>query len=297
MAKEKKNTDPAKKNDSMLKNKYRITVYNDATLEQIGNFRLSGLGALVSGALLVTFLIVTVTMLIAFTGLREFIPGYPDAKTYQQSKDNAILADSLEQLIRQWEQYLPNVKLLLSGEAPMPIDNRASLDTHLAQTATGTFILSREDSMLRQEIDEQNIYDPAALSVAVVKPQTLENLFLTPPVQGTVSDSFNLKTDHLAIDIVAAPHAPVMSILDGTVVMADWVAETGYVIQIQHDYDIISVYKHNEKLLKKRGDRVKAGEAITIVGNSGELTTGPHLHFELWNKGKPVDPLKYLNFN
>ncbi|MDR0582333.1 MAG: M23 family metallopeptidase [Prevotellaceae bacterium] len=296
MAKNREQTDAQKKSD-MLKNKYLVTVYNDTTLEQVSHFRISGLGAIISGAMLMIVVIATITVLIAFTGLREFIPGYPDATTREKIVANALRTDSLEQLLHQWERHLTNINLLLSGQDPPPIDIAQPATATVASGNANSFIPSREDSLLRQEIEEHDIYDPVpAITNPAGKQEALENLFLFRPVQGVVSDKFDVKINHLAVDIVAAPSAPVMSVLDGTVIMANWTAETGYVIQIQHSNDILSVYKHNEKLLKKQGDRVQAGEAIAIVGNSGELTTGPHLHFELWYKGVPVDPLKYISF-
>ncbi|MDR2801999.1 MAG: M23 family metallopeptidase [Prevotellaceae bacterium] len=297
MAKNKELTDAQKKSD-LLKNKYQVTVYNDTTLEQVSHFRISGLGAIISGAMLMIIIITTITILIAFTGLREFIPGYPDATTREKIVANALRADSLEQLLHQWERHLTNINLLLSGQDPPPIDTEQPAVSTAPSGGSTTFVPSREDSLLRQEVEEHDIYDPVPATTApVAQQESLENLFLFRPVQGVVSDKFDIKNNHMAVDIVAAPSATVMSVLDGTVIMANWVAETGYVIQIQHNNDILSVYKHNEKLLKKQGDRVKAGEPIAIVGNSGELTTGPHLHFELWYRGVPVDPLKYISFD
>ncbi|MDR1406346.1 MAG: M23 family metallopeptidase [Prevotellaceae bacterium] len=295
MAKNKELPDVQKKSD-ILRNKYRVTVYNDTTLEQLSHFRISGLGAIIFGALLVVAVIATVTVLIAFTGLREFIPGYPDATTREKVVANALRADSLEQKLHQWERHLTNIHLILSGYEPLPIDEDRLAASTVAPNSAASFAPSREDSLLRQEIEENEVYNPAPATAGPASQVSLENLFLFTPVHGVVSDKFNLKTNHLAADIVAPPGAAVMSVLDGTVVMANWIAETGYVIQIQHGNDILSVYKHNEKLLKKQGDRVKAGEAIAIVGNSGELTTGPHLHFELWYRGVAVDPLKYISF-
>jgi murein DD-endopeptidase MepM/ murein hydrolase activator NlpD len=297
MAKEKKK-DNQPKRPGMLKNIYRFTVYNNATLEQIWQLRISGLGAMVSGAMCVIVLIAVVTVLIAFTSLREFIPGYPDETTREKAVDNALRADSLERVLIHWERQLTNINLLLSGKDPLPIDSKSPDTTQMQSVGDAPFIPSREDSLLRREIEEKDSYNPTLSATAARRDlsSSLENLFLFSPVQGAVIDSFNVKINHVAIDIVTQPHAPVMAVLDGTVITANWVPETGYVIQLQHDNDIISIYKHNEKLLKKPGDRVKAGDAIAIVGNSGELTTGPHLHFELWHKGTPVDPLKYIKF-
>ncbi len=295
MAKEK---EPGEgKKDSWLKNKYRVTAYNDTTLEQVWHFRISGIGAIVLGAALTVIIIATVTILIAFTGLREFIPGYPDDTTREKIMINALRADSLERALLQWERQLNNINLLMSGKEPLPLNN-ASIDSiRTTAAAERVHARSHEDSLLRKEVEERDRYNPAAGARQGTMPQLLiENLFFFPPVQGVVSDVFNVKTNHLAIDVVTVPHAPVMSVLDGTVIMATWTVETGYVLQIQHAGDLISIYKHNERLLKKQGDHVKAGETIAIVGNSGELTTGPHLHFELWYKGAPVDPLKYIKF-
>ncbi|MDR1680480.1 MAG: M23 family metallopeptidase [Prevotellaceae bacterium] len=297
MAKEKDHMQP--KRPGVLKNKYRLTVYNNTTLDQLWHLRTSGLGAMVSGMLFILMLVVVITVLIAFTGLREFIPGYPDATTREKLVNNALRADSLERALLRWERHLTNINLLLAGKDPLPIDAKRP-DSVRVQDASAPFVLSREDSLLRREIEENDSYNPlphtAAAGGQAGMTASIESLFLFPPLQGAITDSFNLKTGHTAIDIVAQPNAPVMAVLDGTVIIADWVPATGNVIQVQHDYGIISVYKHNEKLLKKQGDRVKAGEAIAIVGNSGELTTGPHLHFELWHNGAPVDPLRYIKF-
>lgn len=284
----------------MLKNKYRLTVYNDTTLDQLWQLRISGLGAMVSGMLVTWILIIVVSVLIAFTGLREFIPGYPDATTREKLVNNALLADSLDQALRQWERHLNNISLLLAGKAPLPIDTKRPDSVYLHDAAT-PYVPSREDSLLRREIEENDHYSPRVPaptggSRPLATTSSIENLFLFPPVQGAITDSFNIKTNHTAIDVVTQPHTPVMAVLDGTVVFAEWIPATGHVLQIQHDYGVLSVYKHNAKLLKKQGDRVRAGEAVAIAGNSGELTTGPHLHFELWHNGAPVDPLRYIRF-
>ena len=124
----------------------------------------------------------------------------------------------------------------------------------------------------------------------------LKNLHFFLPIKGIVTNGFNVENGHLATDIVAQPNEPVLATLEGTVTLATWSLQEGYIIMIQHNYNIVSIYKHNESLLKKQGDHVTAGEPIAIIGNTGELTTGPHLHFELWYNGTPLNPEDYIAF-
>jgi murein DD-endopeptidase MepM/ murein hydrolase activator NlpD len=286
----------AKKKQGKLKHKYRFSAYNDESLKQLWHIRLSGMESLILMISLVAAVVALVVTIIAFTPLRELIPGYPNSNTRREIVQNALRADSLEQMMYKWELRLANINRIVSGKDPIPIES--SLTDSVLHGRMNIHRHSKEDSLLRLEVERDMQFHVSSLEPSNKQSgiQPLESMHFFVPVKGAVTDKFDMMKEHFAVDVVAKPNAVVSSTLDGTVVMAAWTSETGYVIHLQHKNNIISIYKHNAKLLKKTGDAVKAGEAIAIVGNSGELTTGPHLHFELWYNGYPVDPEKYISF-
>ncbi|MDR3235642.1 MAG: M23 family metallopeptidase [Prevotellaceae bacterium] len=286
-----------KKKQGKLKQKYRFVIY-DESLKQLWNVCWTGAGTMAMAVSFLLALISLVVVLIAFTPLRELIPGYPDAKTRRDIVQNALRADSLELKMYQWELQLANLNRIVSGEQPIPI-NKSSLPDSLLRSNLATYNHSKEDSLLRREIERESQFyvAPSLETSRFNKSQSLETIHFFPPVDGVINDRFDITRGHFAIDLGVAPNAVVSATLDGTVILAAWTSETGYVIQLQHRNNIISTYKHNAKLLKKTGEMVTAGETIAIIGNSGEtLTTGPHLHFEIWSNGYPIDPEKYIKF-
>lgn len=249
---------------------------------------------LISLSLAIIFIIVSVTFLISFTPLREYIPGYPNAESRKAIIQNAIKADYLEQTLKMWSYQLENIQRIVKGEAPLNIDTVGTSnpkDTSAGKAELTTKI-SKEDSIMRVEVMKQEM-SSTSKSKNIIQ---IEGLHFFPPVKGIISEGFNAAIGHPFIDLAAPAGSVVSAVLDGTVVMADWTDETGFTIQIQHSNDIISIYRHNSKLLKKAGDRVKAGTAIALVGDKGTLSTGNHLHFELWHKGVAVDPVSYIKF-
>ncbi|MDR3184280.1 MAG: M23 family metallopeptidase [Prevotellaceae bacterium] len=286
-----------KKRQGKLKHKYRFSAYNDESLKQLWHIRLSGIEAWTLVGSIIAAIIALVVVMIAFTPLRELIPGYPNNNTRREIVQNALRADSLEMMMYKWELHLANINRIVSGKDPVPIESALIDSVRRGRTRIRSH--SKEDSLLRLEVEREVQFHVSSLESNRqngLQLQPLESVHFFAPVKGAVTDKFDMLKEHFAVDIVARPNAVVSSTLDGTVVMAAWTSETGYVIQLQHKNNIISTYKHNAKLLKKTGEAVKAGEAIAIVGNSGELTTGPHLHFELWYNGYPVDPEKYISF-
>jgi murein DD-endopeptidase MepM/ murein hydrolase activator NlpD len=277
---------------SKLKSKYRLSIYNDQSFEEVWVMRLSRLNVIAVVGGLAILLVTVVTVLIAFTPIREFIPGYPDGTTRRYIVQNALKTDSLERELQQWKIYLGNLHTILRGESP---DNLENLPDTSVRYREIVFSRSVEDSLLRLQIESEELYN---LSVADARRggDQLTRLHFFPPVKGVVTNSFNVQQGHLGIDVVAPPNEVIVAISDGTVTLSSWTLETGYVIQLQHSNNLLSVYKHNSKLLKRSGTQVKAGEAIAIIGNSGELTTGPHLHFELWHNGTPINPEQYIVF-
>ena len=271
--------------------KYRFSIYNDSSYKQLWNLRLSKLEAIILLNVIIVTIIAFVIIMIAFTPLREFIPGYPDDKTRSEIVYNALRADSLETVIYKWELQLANLNRIVEGKDPIPVETQISDSLLHARTLISRH--SKEDSLLRIEVEREIIASNVAGKMAN---PVLNSMNFYPPVKGIVTDKFDFQNGHFATDIVTAQNASIASVLDGTVIMADWTKNTGYVIQIQHKNNIVSIYKHCARLLKKAGDIVKAGEVIAFVGNSGMLSTGAHLHFELWYNGAPVDPENYIIF-
>ena len=275
-----------------LTNKYRMVLLNEDTYEEVGNIRLTRLNLIALFGIVLILLIAIIFSLVAYTNIRELIPGYPNAAMRQNIRQNAMKVDSLEyeQVIR--DQYFDNLKRIISGEVP---ENYMNDTTGMIDAQEITFLRSTNDSLLRQQVDAEEQFRLSILDEAHVNRNLYDMHFFTP-VNGIITRSFNPMEGHFGIDLVAAPNEVVKAALDGTVTMSTWTLETGYVIQIQHHNELISIYKHNATLFKSVGQKVVAGDAIAIVGNSGELTTGPHLHFELWHDRAPLNPLEYIVF-
>jgi murein DD-endopeptidase MepM/ murein hydrolase activator NlpD len=275
-----------------LTNKYRVVLLNEDTFEEVGAMRLTRLNLVTVVGVVLILLVAIVYSLIAYTNIREFIPGYPDAAMRQHIRSNAMKLDSLEyeQAIR--DQYFDNLNRIITGEAP---ENYMNDTTGAVDQREIAFIRSSNDSLLRQQVEAEEQFRLSVLDGDHVNSDLYEMHFFTP-VNGIVTRGFDPIEGHYGIDLVAAPNEVVKAALDGTVTMSTWTLETGYVIQVQHDYKLLSIYKHNAALFKSVGQKVAAGDAIAIVGNSGELTTGPHLHFELWHDRVPLNPADYIVF-
>ncbi len=276
-----------------LRSKYRLVVMRDSTFEEVWFMRLSRLNVITVISSSVILISAIVIALIVYTPLKEMIPGYPDAEMTQNIHSNAIRLDSLEYQLGIKDQYIKNLALIMSGGEPVSFEASGSGTPVNPENIHDT--RSKADSLLRLEVEVQQRYNLSLLSSEPVADK-LSDLYFYPPVCGMITSHFNSRLRHYGVDVAASGDLMVKATLDGTVLMADFTVETGYVIQIQHANELISVYKHNNELFKKTGDFVKAGEAIAVVGNSGLLTTGPHLHFELWHKGKAVDPENLISF-
>lgn len=289
MAKDKKKRKEIKRK---LLHKYRLVILNESTFEEKISFKLSRLNVFVTGTLFIIVLIGLTTLIIAFTPLREYIPGYSSTKLKRQATELTYKTDSLVTVLNYTNRYLDNVRMVLRGDIENNQVNRDSLfEQYKLDPSTVDLSPIREDLLLREEVELEDKYN--------LFERNIENLgtLLFSPINGTLSETFDAKSKHFAVDIVAPKDTPVKSIADGTVLFAEWTSETGYVLIIEHQDGFTSVYKHNGSLTKSQGDLVKAGEVIASIGNTGELTTGPHLHFELWRKGKPVDPQNYIDFD
>ena len=274
-----------------LKYKYKLSVINETSYEEVFNFRLSQLHVLTALSVLAVILVVLTILLIAFTGLREFIPGYPDGNMRQMIAQNALRVDSLENELLKRDRFFKSIRLVLNGGDTTSLE-RSREDTARYRNDTIRFQISEQENVFRAAIEERERFN---LSLGM-KEQNHDYYHFFPPVEGIVTQSFDEKKRHYGTDIVAKANAKVAAVLDGVVIFTDWTVKTGYVIQVQHTNDLISVYKHNSILLKKQGDYVRAGEVLGVVGNTGEESSGPHLHFELWRAGNPLNPENFIKF-
>jgi murein DD-endopeptidase MepM/ murein hydrolase activator NlpD len=234
-------------------------------------------------------LIGSTILLIAFTPLREYIPGYASTELRRKAVELTLRTDSIELVLAANERYLQNINNVIAGR---PLDDLTLKVSDTAE-ATGNLTpkISEADSSLRQIVEEEERFNISN------KPDAgLLNISFMAPVKGVISSSFNKTENHFGVDITARKNTPIKACMTGTVVFADWTTQSGYVVIVQHSKEILSVYKHCSALLKKQGDYVQTGEALAIIGNSGEHSTGPHLHFELWHLGNPVNPESYISF-
>lgn len=274
-----------------LIHKYRLVVLNEDTFEEKLTFKLTRLNVFIFGSLFSVLLIVGTIFLIAFTSLREYIPGYSSTKLKREATMLIYKVDSLEQIIEVNNAYIENVKELLIGKVQeVQFDRDSMLQTIQYDKDSMNLDPSQEDIEFRKDVesaDRYSIFSEATKEVDIV---------FFAPVVGTLTDGYDPLSKHFAVDIAVEMGTPVKSVADGTVIFAEWTADTGHVIIVEHAGDFISIYKHNTALHKQQGDMVKSGEAIASAGNTGELSTGPHLHFELWNDGYPVDPTNFIDF-
>lgn len=273
-----------------FKFKYKLTIVNENTLEEIVGLhvsKLNGFSVLVS-VLVVVFLIAA--CIIAFTPLRNYLPAYMNSEVRAQIVDNALRVDSLQQVLDRQNLYIMNIQDIFSGK--IAIDSVQTLDSLTSARQDTLMERTKREEEFRRQYEESEKYN---LTTITSRPD-VNGLTFYRPTRGMISDRFDIEKKHYGTDIAANPNESVLAATDGTVILSTYTAETGYLIGVQHNQDLISIYKHCSSLLKKEGDRVKAGEAIALVGNSGTLSTGPHLHFELWYKGHPLDPEKYIVF-
>lgn len=272
---------------------YRMVIINEETFEERIQFKISKLSVLMLSLLSFSAIAGLVYASIAYTSLKEYIPGYDSTELRKQAVQNLFVTDSLITLYNQNLQYLNAIRAVLNEDISFEDPERMDQSLQVENQDAPEFISSiPEDSLLRAFVSQQDKYNPDLSSSNV----TLETLLL-PPAIGPISQGFNTEESHFAVDIVLEANTPIKSIADGRVVFAEWTAQTGYVIIIEHSQGILSIYKHNAALSKEQGDVVQGGEVIALAGNTGELTTGFHLHFELWVEGYPMDPKNFFNFS
>ena len=283
-----------KENKGFLKklfNDYKVVVSSEDTFEEKLAFKASKINAfllmLVYSAILISFTI----GIVFFTELRELVPGYSSSDLLNRAVYLTQKTDSLERQIELNNKFYKSIEDVLSGKIDelIPREN-ISVDSTISESLALTILPSSEDSILRKYVENEDKFNLTKNELVI------ENKMFYSPIKGDITQSFNFEENHFAVDISADVGTPVKSILDGKILFSEWSVDTGHVIIIDHGDNIISVYKHNSKLLKEQNDYVQAGEVIAYSGNQGNLSSGPHLHFELWNNGTPIDPEPLLNF-
>ena len=284
-----------------LRKKVRIIILSKESYEEKKAFDISAIMVVVYSLFSFLILLILSYLIISSTSLKYLIPGFPKTvdleRVKQIDKNNLLKLAEYEVQIDQYKEYFDNLSIILNGGEIPDENNKKDTLIDDVKSQEYEFHLTEHDSLLRVKIDEREKYDISIFSSNNKSDEKLNGVLFFSPLMGEITNHFNLKIGHYGIDIIASNNEAVKAILNGTVVFSDWSPENGHVIQIQHAQNLVSIYKHNSFLLKKTGDLIKAGDAIAIVGNSGELSTGPHLHFELWHNGIPLDPEKFVVFD
>lgn len=271
--------------------KYKLSFFNESTLEEVWSFRMSQLSAVLILAFFAFSLIAITSIIIVMTPIRNYLPGYLDVEVREEIVQNALRADSLERTIAIQALYLDNIADILTGTTAL--DSIREIDSLAHANASYDIPRGDREQAFIQTFEEEEKYNLTSLNP---NPILADGIFFIKPINGVLSAAFEPEKLHYGIDLVAAPNESVLATLDGTIVYTGFDPNYGNVIQIQHKNGFLSVYKHNDMLLKETGDQVVAGEAIAIVGNTGKLSTGPHLHFELWFRGQSVNPTEFIAF-
>ena len=276
-----------------LKHKYRLILMNDSSLEEQISFRFSALDVITVLTIGCVLLFVFFLLLVGYTPLNEFVPGKASSSLHKELIAITLKTDSLEKKLLVNELYLKNITAIVNGEDPINISTENTLVLSASETEL-SFKKSKEDSLLRLAVEAED-------KISIIPTDKKDNLdmgsmLFFSPIKGVVTNGFDRKKNHFGTDIVAKQDEPIKCVFDGVVVISHWTSETGNVIGVQHANGMFSLYKHNSILFKSAGEYVKSGEVIAIIGNSGELSSGPHLHFELWHKGTPVNPENYISF-
>ena len=293
---DKKKPKERKKLIHKLKHRYRLVIINDATFDERFSAFLTPLNVIAGVALIFVVIAGIVILSIIATPLKEYIPGYSDTQTRLNALNAALKADSLSMEQQEYQRYFTNIQHILNGTIGADsLNDEGSAKSKIYEGLD--FSTSRADSLLRAEIESKDQYSLTSGSGNTSAAIGLPGVLFFTPLRGTVTSSFDPSIGHYGVDVTAPEGEAVKAVYDGTVISASFTSDGGNVIQIQHSNNLISIYKHNSFLLKKVGDQVRAGDSIAIIGNSGELTDGPHLHFELWYNGSPLDPQNFIAFS
>ncbi|MDG2343854.1 MAG: M23 family metallopeptidase [Flavobacteriales bacterium] len=279
--------------------KKRIVVLDQISFEEKRVYTVSKLSLLIYCSFIFIALLFLFYFIVSVTNLKTYIPGYPNPIEQQSAIDQQILIDmKLEEVLTQKgteDQYLNNLKELLNGSIPTTAIDSFKKDFQKSEVVANDYVSESEKS-LREKVQKREKYEVDVFQGGALSNEVLPEVLLYPPIKGEVTNKMNASIGHYGVDVIAPKNEAVMSILKGTVIYKSWSPDDGHVIHVQHKKNLLSVYKHNSEILKNTGETVEAGEPIAIVGNSGSLSKGLHLHFELWHNGFPIDPEKFINF-
>ncbi len=278
-----------------LRNRYRMVIMNDETLEERISLKLSRMNVYIAFSSVLVLMLLLIMCLIIFTPLKEYIPGYGDLEFRENLEVIRSETDSLSVLVNQQDAYINSIRKIMNTDFEKDSIEQLTTDEKVDYSNIDIDKTSEKDSLLRAEVEEQLRYSLG--DVANIAGADTSQTYYFPPITGYVTSEFEPEKDHYGVDIVAPANTPIKAVLPGTVIISNWTLDTGYVIGIQHSNNVLSFYKHNSVLLKKVGNFVKEGDVIAVIGSSGELSTGPHLHFELWQDKSPVNPKDYIAFN
>ena len=271
--------------------KNRLVILNEDTFEEIFSLNLTLMNVFVVVTLSALFLILTTSYIIAFTPLREYIPGYASSKLKRDATELALKSDSLALALKNNESYIRSIRRVLTGDVDFAKLSRDSITASDSRTANEEEMKpTAADLKMREQVakeDKYNLFETAAPKVSAV---------FFPPATGIITEKFDIRSRHYAVDVALARNTPIKAILAGTVIFSDWTPSTGNVLILRHNNGFTSVYKHAESLTKKQGDIVRTGEVIGIAGSSGRESTGIHLHFELWKDSYPINPENLISF-
>ena len=270
--------------------KYKLSFLNENTLEEVFAFRISRLSAILVAAVFAFLLIILTSVVIIKTPIRNYLPGYLPTEVREKIIINELKADSLQQVLAAQTVYLNNLGGILRGD--LKVDPVQQIDS-LTSGVIPEFEKSKETEEFVERFEEEEKYNLSSLSTSTSIP---DNIVFYRPVKGLVSSHFSAKDRHYGTDIASSPKESILATMGGSIIYTGFDANAGYIMQIQHQNGFVSIYKHCAALLKKQGDEVSAGEVVALVGNTGKLTTGTHLHFELWYRGNPVDPEEFIAF-
>lgn len=270
--------------------KYKISILNENTLEEVVSLRVSKMNrfSVLLSALILVFVIVACVLI--FTPLRNYLPGYMNSELRSQVVENALKFDSLSAVVERQNLYVMNIQDIFKGE--IKADTAQNMEELTVMREDLLMERTEREEEFRRQYEETEKYNLTTINLQA----EADGLLFHTPTRGIITSRYDADISHYGIDIAANPNESVLTTLDGIVIISSYTAETGYVIGVQHSQEFISFYKHCGALLKKQGEQVKAGEVIALVGSTGTLTTGPHLHFELWHKGKAVNPESFIVF-
>lgn len=271
---------------------YLLVIHSEDTWEEKFSFKINRPNAFIIFSLISIILVSITILIIALTPLREYIPGYGSSVMKRQARELIFKSDSIAEVLHRNQAYINNLSLILSGEIDSTEINHTDstiVESKINYVNNLDFSPTKEDSVFRSKVETEDRFN-------LLKNNRKDIFVLTSPISGKVTQHYSILEKHYAIDIAVENGTPVKAVAKGTVIFSEWTSTTGNVIIIEHENLLISVYKHNATTMVEQGDHVEEGEVIASSGSTGNFSTGPHLHFELWYNGRAVNPEDFINF-